>query len=78
VILDMLAPWECVEVVHKALRPGGVVCIYVATTTQMSRTVEAMREYGGWTEPESTETLLRRGMEGSQCAPTIGWLVTRA
>ncbi|MEI2727739.1 MAG: tRNA (adenine-N1)-methyltransferase [Candidatus Nanopelagicales bacterium] len=83
VILDMLAPWECVEVVHKALRPGGVVCIYVATTTQMSRTVEAMREYGGWTEPESTETLLRSWhVEGLAVRPNhrmvghTGFLIT--
>jgi tRNA (adenine57-N1/adenine58-N1)-methyltransferase len=58
-ILDMLAPWECVDAVHAALRPGGVLCVYVATTTQLSRTVEALRSNGGWTEPESTETLLR-------------------
>jgi tRNA (adenine57-N1/adenine58-N1)-methyltransferase len=59
VILDMLAPWECLNAAARALRPGGVLCIYVATTTQMSRTVEAIREMGGWTEPESSETLVR-------------------
>lgn len=59
VVLDMLAPWECIEAVHKALRPGGVLCVYVATTTQLSRTVETLREHGGFTEPESSETLVR-------------------
>jgi len=29
----MLAPWECLEAVAKALVPGGIVCAYVATTT---------------------------------------------
>ncbi len=59
VVLDMLAPWECLDAVSKALRPGGVLCCYVATTTQLSRTVEAMREHGTFTEPASWETLLR-------------------
>src|ERR1039457_1521198 len=38
VILDMLAPWECVDAFAWALAPGGLVCSYVATTTQLSRT----------------------------------------
>ncbi|MCU1594062.1 MAG: tRNA (adenine-N1)-methyltransferase [Frankiales bacterium] len=59
VVLDMLAPWECLDVVSRALRPGGVLCCYVATTTQLSRTVEGMREHGTFTEPESWETMLR-------------------
>ncbi len=40
VILDMLAPWECLDAAADALRPGGIVCAYVATTTQLSRFVE--------------------------------------
>ena len=59
VVLDMLAPWECLDAVAKALRPGGVLCCYVATTTQLSRTVEGMREHGSFTEPASWETLVR-------------------
>jgi tRNA (adenine57-N1/adenine58-N1)-methyltransferase len=59
VVLDMLAPWECLDAVSKALRPGGVLCCYVATTTQLSTTVEAMRAHGTFTEPESWETLVR-------------------
>ena len=59
VVLDMLAPWECVEAVAGVLVPGGVLVVYVATTTQMSTIVEALREHGGFTEPHSTETLLR-------------------
>ena len=58
-VLDMLAPWECVEAVHRALRPGGVLCVYVATTTQMSRTVEGSQVDGRLDRPESIETLLR-------------------
>jgi len=32
---------------------------YVATVTQLSRLVEALREYGSFTEPHAFETLLR-------------------
>ncbi len=59
VILDMLAPWECVDAAAKALTPGGVICCYVATTTQLSRTVETLREHGSFTEPHAWETLIR-------------------
>jgi tRNA (adenine57-N1/adenine58-N1)-methyltransferase catalytic subunit len=59
VVLDMLAPWECVPAVAHALAPGGVVCAYVATTTQLSRFVETVRAHGGFTEPESWESLVR-------------------
>ena len=59
VILDMLAPWECVDAVARALAPGGLVCCYVATTTQLSRTVEALRGHGGFDEPAAWESLTR-------------------
>lgn len=59
VVLDMVAPWECVPSVAWLLRPGGVLCVYVATTTQLSRVVETLRADGRWTEPEASETLVR-------------------
>jgi tRNA (adenine57-N1/adenine58-N1)-methyltransferase len=59
VILDMLAPWECVDAAAKALTPGGVICCYVATTTQLSKTVEVIRDHGCFTEPHAWETLVR-------------------
>ena len=59
VVLDMLAPWECVAAVSHALIPGGVVTIYVATVTQLSRVVEAFRVTGRYTEPYSEEVLIR-------------------
>ena len=59
VVLDMLAPWECVDALAERLVPGGVLLAYVATTTQLARTVETLRVHGGFTEPEATETLLR-------------------
>lgn len=59
VIYDMLAPWDVLGTAVEALKPGGVLCCYVATTTQLSRTAEAVKENGRFTEPESFETLLR-------------------
>jgi tRNA (adenine57-N1/adenine58-N1)-methyltransferase len=59
VILDMLAPWECLEAAADALRPGGIVCAYVATTTQLSRFTETVRVHGGFTEPQAWESLVR-------------------
>jgi tRNA (adenine57-N1/adenine58-N1)-methyltransferase len=58
-VLDMLAPWEVLDAVSAALRPGGVLIGYVATTTQLSRLVEAVREHGTFTEPAAWETLVR-------------------
>jgi tRNA (adenine57-N1/adenine58-N1)-methyltransferase len=59
VILDMLAPWDCIDAVGKVLTPGGVIVAYVATTTQMSKMVETLRDHGGFTEPVSSETMVR-------------------
>ncbi len=59
VVLDMLAPWEVLDAVAAALRPGGVLCCYVATTTQLSSTVEALRASGRFTEPQSWESMVR-------------------
>ncbi|MFZ4123139.1 MAG: tRNA (adenine-N1)-methyltransferase [Candidatus Planktophila sp.] len=59
VVLDMLAPWECIAYAAQVLRPGGVFLAYVATTTQLSATAEAIKEDGRFTEPLSSETIVR-------------------
>ena len=59
VILGMLSPWLVLDAVSAALRPGGVLIGYVATTTQLSRLVEALRERGGYTEPSAWESFVR-------------------
>lgn len=59
VVLDMLAPWDCVDAVGEVLVAGGLVCAYVATTTQLSRMVETLRAHGEFTEPHAWETLVR-------------------
>jgi tRNA (adenine57-N1/adenine58-N1)-methyltransferase len=59
VVLDMLSPWECLTAVSRVLAPGGVLCCYVATTTQLSKTAEAMRAEGVYTEPSGWESMVR-------------------
>ena len=59
VVLDMLAPWECIESCADALAPGGVVVIYVATVTQLSRVAEELRATRFFTEPNAFESLVR-------------------
>ena len=59
VVLDMLAPWECLDAAAHALAPGGVLIAYVATTTQLSRTVEDLRAHGTFTEPVAWESMVR-------------------
>lgn len=59
IILDMVDPWTCIPLALERLVPGGIVCGYVATTTQLSRFVETLRESAGFTEPHAFETLVR-------------------
>ncbi len=59
VVLDMLAPWEVLGTVAEAIVAGGVLVVYVATVTQLSRVVEALREQQCWTEPRAWETMQR-------------------
>jgi tRNA (adenine57-N1/adenine58-N1)-methyltransferase len=59
IVLDMLAPWECLEASAEALTAGGVLLCYVATVTQLSRVAEAIRATGLFTDPDSSETMIR-------------------
>ncbi|GAB3000933.1 tRNA (adenine(58)-N(1))-methyltransferase TrmI [Mycobacterium bourgelatii] len=58
-VLDMLAPWDVLDSVARLVIAGGVLVVYVATVTQLSKVVEAMRAQQCWTEPRSWETLQR-------------------
>ncbi|WP_050761006.1 tRNA (adenine-N1)-methyltransferase [Aeromicrobium marinum] len=72
-ILDMVDPWTCVPLAAERLVPGGIVCGYVATTTQLSRFVETIRAHGGFTEPHAWETLQRDWhLEGLAVRPAHG------
>jgi tRNA (adenine57-N1/adenine58-N1)-methyltransferase len=59
ILLDMLAPWECIDVSADALTAGGVLVCYIATVTQLSRVAEAIRQSGKFTDPDSSETMVR-------------------
>jgi tRNA (adenine57-N1/adenine58-N1)-methyltransferase len=59
VILDMLAPWECLETVRDLLIPGGVFMTYVATVPQLMKVMEGIRELHCFTEPKAWESLVR-------------------
>ena len=59
VVLDMLSPWDVLDTVARSLIPGGVLIVYVATVTQLSKVVETLREQECWTEPRSWESLVR-------------------
>jgi tRNA (adenine57-N1/adenine58-N1)-methyltransferase catalytic subunit len=83
VVLDMLAPWEYADAAAGLLVAGGLVCCYVATTTQLSRTVEALRGQGSFAEPGAWESLLREWhVEGLAVRPEhrmvghTGFLIT--
>jgi tRNA (adenine57-N1/adenine58-N1)-methyltransferase len=83
VVLDMLAPWDCLDAVAHALVPGGVLICYVATATQLSRVAEAMRDDGRYTEPTAWESMVRGWhLEGLAVRPQhrmvghTGFLVT--
>jgi tRNA (adenine57-N1/adenine58-N1)-methyltransferase len=83
VVLDMLAPWECLDAVARVLAPGGVLICYVATATQLSRVAEAARGHGAFTEPQAWESLVRGWhLEGLAVRPQhrmvghTGFLVT--
>lgn len=83
VVLDMLAPWENLDAAARVLVPGGVLVAYVATTTQLSRTVEDVRTDGRYTEPSAWESMVRGWhLEGLAVRPDhrmvghTGFLVT--
>lgn len=59
VVLDMLAPWECIEQSADALISGGLFIGYVATVTQLSRLAEAIRATGRFAEPSAWESMVR-------------------
>ncbi|OSQ05528.1 SAM-dependent methyltransferase [Corynebacterium diphtheriae] len=59
IILDMLAPWECLETASRLLIPGGVLMTYVATVPQLMKVMEGIRELKCFTEPRAWESLVR-------------------
>lgn len=59
IVLDMAEPWEMLPMITANLVPGGVLTVYVSSTTQLSRMAETLREDTQFTEPDAWETLHR-------------------
>lgn len=59
-VIDLLDPWSYLDILHQLLVPGGVLCCYVTTVTQMSTLVEALRSDGRFGFTCSEETIQRQ------------------
>jgi tRNA (adenine57-N1/adenine58-N1)-methyltransferase catalytic subunit len=57
-LLDVAEPWQLLEQIEQALRPGGLVMGYVPTVLQVKEWVDALRERG-FGAIEAMETLVR-------------------
>jgi tRNA (adenine57-N1/adenine58-N1)-methyltransferase catalytic subunit len=57
--LDLPEPGRALDVVARALRPGGVFIGYVPTVIQLKDTVESLQRRPDFAEIESFETLMR-------------------
>lgn len=57
VVFDLTEPWRALDNVERVLRPGGILCSYMPTITQVQRLVEALA--GGWNMVKAFETLHR-------------------
>ncbi len=57
--IDLPEPGRALDVVARALRPGGVFVSYVPTVLQLKDTVEALQRRPDFAEIESFETLMR-------------------
>jgi tRNA (adenine57-N1/adenine58-N1)-methyltransferase catalytic subunit len=81
-ILDLPEPWHAIGTTTRSLVPGGLMCAYVPTVPQVSKTVETMRS-GGFAFVNAFEGLLRTwNVEGQSVRPDhrmvghTGFLVT--
>lgn len=59
VVLDLLEPWEVCKSAAAALFPGGILCAYTPTVTQVMRLHEALMDEERWGTPETVEALIR-------------------
>lgn len=57
-VLDLPEPWAVLPAVARALRPGGILVVYLPTTNQTQEAALAMRAHG-FAEVETFEVLVR-------------------
>lgn len=58
-VLDLPEPWNEIDVVKKALKPGAPLVIFLPTINQVERTVQKLRG-SGFLPPETIEILHRQ------------------
>lgn len=59
VVLDVPEPYRCVDAAAAAVRPGGVLLVWLPTTNQVQQMVVALRRHPAWDLVDTTELLLR-------------------
>lgn len=59
VVLDLLEPEQVCKAAAAALFPGGILCAYTPTVTQVMRLHEALLDEARWGTPETVEALVR-------------------
>jgi tRNA (adenine57-N1/adenine58-N1)-methyltransferase len=59
VLLDLPEPWQAVEAVRSALRPGGIVFAHCPNVSQVQRFFDCLREVRGFGMLEAFEVLQR-------------------
>jgi tRNA (adenine57-N1/adenine58-N1)-methyltransferase len=68
-ILDLPEPWRAVGPATESLAPGGILCAYLPTVPQVSKTVETMRA-GGFGLLNTFEGLVRTwNIDGQSVRP---------
>jgi tRNA (adenine57-N1/adenine58-N1)-methyltransferase len=60
-VLDIPDPWNALDSLRKAIRPGGRLCAYIPNVNQLETTVRSMRE-AGLVEVHAMENI-QRNME---------------
>jgi len=59
VVVDLAEPWQLLDHLAAALRPGGVLTAFVPTVLQVKEHVDALRAHACFDAVEALETLLR-------------------
>jgi tRNA (adenine57-N1/adenine58-N1)-methyltransferase len=57
-VLDLTEPWRAMPNVERALRPGGILCVYMPTVTQVMKITEALSP-ANWMLVKTFETMQR-------------------
>lgn len=58
-LLDMPNPWEVLEVLHGALKPGAPTIFFLPTTSQVDKLLAKLAEFRGFVDVRVFETMLR-------------------